>query len=115
MYVFELPYKSDNACPSDLSLINKKTHTHCDIPPLKLLIKGVWENPKTIQTVAIALGCPPKLDGKTQLLKTPYTLVTEQEEIKLALTKKLSPYWVTYLELKGVMQAAEREKYYQQS
>ena len=79
-------------------MTNKKTHTHCDIPLLKLLVKGVSENPKTIQTVAIALGCPPKFDGKTQVLKTPpYTLVTGQEEIKLALTKKLPPYWVTFL------------------
>lgn len=35
---------------------------------------------------------PPELDGKTPLLKAPYTLVTGHGEIKLALARKLLPW-----------------------
>ena len=33
------------------------------IPCLKLLVKGILETMKTIQTVTNPLGCPPKLEG----------------------------------------------------
>lgn len=37
-----------------------------------------------MQAIGIALGFPSETDDKTLLMKTPHTLVTECEEIKLA-------------------------------
>ena len=41
------------------------------------------EAPKTIQAIAVALGCPPKLSSKTLLLETLYTLVAGHRDIKV--------------------------------
>lgn len=35
---------------------------------------GHTKAPTTTHTIAIALGSPPQLDGKTQFLRTPFTL-----------------------------------------
>lgn len=42
-------------------------------------------HPKTIQVVAIDLGCSPEFGGKVQFLKPPYTLVTGHGELHLCL------------------------------
>ena len=57
----------------------------------KLFIKVVLEIPHPIQDMAIALGCPPELDGGTLLMKKPHILVT-RGEIKLVLIAPL-PLW----------------------
>lgn len=48
-----------------------------------LLSRDVQESPQTVETVAIALGCPPELEGKTLLLKTPHTSDTGLRGIKV--------------------------------
>lgn len=58
---------------------------------MSLVNQNVPETPKTIEAIAIALGCPTELDGKTLLLGTRHMFVIEHEEIKLVVTKKLSP------------------------
>lgn len=50
-----------------------------------------WPRDTTMtQAIAIALGCPQHLDGKSLLLKTPYTLVTRYRDVCLQLTRKPS-------------------------
>lgn len=66
---------------SQKSLLTK-SHCQCRRPPLKLLAKGIPGHLRTTQTLIIALGCPPELDNKPQLTKTPHTLVKGHEEIK---------------------------------
>lgn len=56
-----------------------------------MLDRGVPETPKTMKAIVIALGFSPELNGKLQLLKKLYTLVTGNREIKLLLIRKLSP------------------------
>jgi hypothetical protein len=37
--------------------------------------------PKTIQAITTAVSCPPELDNRTLLLKTPYSLVPGHREV----------------------------------
>lgn len=60
-----------------------------------------YRQPQVLQTIANALGCPPKLGGKTLLLKTPPAWVTGLGEIKLVPTLKLHSYWVAFMVLEG--------------
>lgn len=46
----------------------KKPNTRCVILPLKLLVKGVTEIPKSIQAITTIPGCLPELYVKTLLL-----------------------------------------------
>lgn len=52
-----------------------------------------------------ALGYPPELNGKTQLLKTPHTLSQDMDTSSL-LTRKLPPSWLAFMVLEGAVQAA---------
>lgn len=49
--------------------------------------------PKIPQAIATAVGCPPEFDGKTLLLKTPYTLAAGHGEIRLVLNRTLPSCW----------------------
>lgn len=53
---------------------------------LELLTYDVRWTPQTLQAIINVLDYPPKLDGKTLLLKIPHALVIEGGEIKLVLT-----------------------------
>ena len=56
------------------------------IPPCELWLRGPPEAPGTTQAAAIALGCPPELDGKIPLLKPSHT---GDREVTLVLALKL--------------------------
>lgn len=58
---------------------------------------------QTCETVANSLGYPPELYAKCLLLKSPYTRVIVNGEIKLVFTLKLHPYWLTFIVLQDVM------------
>ena len=79
--------------PQKHSLTNKASSIRCGMSPLELLVRP----PRTIQATAIALACPPELNGKSLLLKTPHTLVPGQREIKTVLTPKLPRCWRTFI------------------
>lgn len=55
--------------------------------------------PKTLQAITNAVGYPLQPNGKTLLLKTPLTHITEHREIKLVLNLKLQPYWLAFMVL----------------
>lgn len=59
-------------------------------------------------------SCPLEPNGKTLLMTAPYALVTSHGEIKLVLTRKVPPYWLTFTVLGSTMKAAV-EKIHQQS
>ena len=61
--------------------------------------------PRTIQSIAFALGCPTEL-GKSLFLKTPCTLDPRCVEIKLVLIRKLPFYPLALIVLEGAIQAA---------
>lgn len=97
----ELPWAEDKSPPRNLRLPNKK-------PKAWYLLFSCWRGvfqrfSQTIYHIASALGCLPELDIKTLLLRTPYILVTWHGEIKLVLTKKLSPYWTAFRVLEITM------------
>jgi hypothetical protein len=50
-----------------------------------------------MQALDITLGCSPKLENKTILLKMPYILATERGNINLEVTRKLPPYWLAFI------------------
>lgn len=71
---------------SDILRVDYPSSKLCGILPLKLLVRGIPETPppkKKIPTIAIALNCPPELDGKTLSLQTPQTLVTGHADTTL--------------------------------
>lgn len=47
-------------------------------------------------TVAVAIDCPPKHDGKTLFLMTLHISLPEHGEIKLVLTRKLPLGWLDF-------------------
>lgn len=53
-------------------------------------------------------GCPQEPDNKTRLLKILWVLAIKHREIKLVVIRKLSPCWLDFILLKGIMQAAGR-------
>ena len=55
--------------------------------------------PKARQALVIAVGDTPKLNGKTQLLKTSCNFVIEYGEIKLLLSRKIPPCGQTFIVL----------------
>lgn len=59
------------------------------MPPFELLVRKCPRDLETMQAIANALACPPELDRKASVLKTPDSLVTGHEEIKLVLTSEL--------------------------
>lgn len=60
--------------------------------PYELLHRASSQIPKPIKAIPNVLGCPPELiDTETLLLKTSDTLVIEDREISLELTRKLTP------------------------
>jgi hypothetical protein len=62
-------------------LLNKNPSLHCRIPDFILLGVGKAKRIlKTIQALAIVLGCWPELDGKTILLNMLYSLVSDMEK-----------------------------------
>lgn len=63
-----------------------------------------------IQTIAITIVCPPELDSKTVLLKTPSTIVRACGEIELVLTRTFSLYYLAILVLERAAQASVGEK-----
>lgn len=79
-------------------------------PPMSyVLVREASETAEATQVLALALGCPTKLDSKTLLPKTPHTLVTGQREIKLRLTwKRLS--WLAFTVLERVMNGTAGRK-----
>lgn len=71
----------------------------------KLLISVSHRLPQTSQAVAIVLGYPPELDGKTSLLKNPHNSVREHIDITMALMWKLCPYWLPFRVPEGCIHA----------
>lgn len=93
-----------------LRAIHYLTRPQCQAWETSFQVVGQGETPKTKQTIAVAIGCLPELEGKTQLLKTPYVLDTCNKEIELKLTWK-PPLWGLVLILsKGAMWAVKGEK-----
>lgn len=62
-----------------------------------------------IQTIAITIVCPPELDSKTILLKTPSTIVRARGEIELVLTRTFSLYYLAILVLERAAQVSVGE------
>lgn len=55
----------NNAYPRSHGLLKENSNARCGIPAPELLARKASGFFKTKQVVAIALGCSPKLDGKT--------------------------------------------------
>lgn len=68
----------------------------CDTSP-QAIGHGASGFSKTTQDIAIALGHPPQLHGKTQQQKVPHTLAAEQRKVNLRLTMELLPCWLPFL------------------
>ena len=49
-------------------------------------------------------------DIKTLLLKTPHTLIAGYRETKLEMSRKLPPYWLTFVLPDGVMEVIREKK-----
>lgn len=90
---------------------------------MKISIPGMGELPltqgrealealQTLQAIATVLGCPPKLSGKTLLLKMLYTFVAERRNIQAELTWKFPPWWPAFIveEGAGAVQAVREER-----
>lgn len=48
----------------------KTPNTRSQKPPEKLLVRGVQETPKTLEVIAVALGCLLETEDELLLLKT---------------------------------------------
>lgn len=70
-----------------------------------LLMRGLSETPETVQDIDIIPDCTPERDDKILFLRTPHTLVTGHGEIKSALIRKLTPYWLVFTGLKHATEA----------
>jgi hypothetical protein len=66
-----------------LCLLHKHPRVSCGITLLKLLVRGIPEILPTIQILLCILGCPPKFEGGTLLLKILYTFVIRHGVINL--------------------------------
>ena len=75
-------------------------HMSSSVPHSILLRRSTKQS-----TLAIALSCPPELDGMSLLLKTPNTLVTGHGNIMLVLIKKFPQFWIAFLVLESDMLA----------
>lgn len=58
---------------------------------MELLVREVSQVPRTIQTIVTGLGCPPELDGKAILLRTPHMLGTAHGAIRPILSEIFLP------------------------
>lgn len=58
-------YQGENAAPKSHRLYNKIPQCKAWEPPFVLLIRGLQKTPKTIQTVATAIGGLLELEGNT--------------------------------------------------
>ena len=78
--------------PKRQEVLNKILRARHEIFPI------VMNPPLTQHRLStIALGCPPSLDSKTVLVKTPRALVAGHTEINFSLTGKLPPCWLAYM------------------
>lgn len=84
----------DNASPSPRSH-RLQLLSMVYFPPV--IIPRDPPNHQMIQSVAIAFVYPPELDGKTQLMKTPHTLVKGHRKIMLVQTRKLPSCWLAFI------------------
>lgn len=66
-----------------------RKNAKCDKTPFKLLILGVQETPKAVQTIILALACLPEVEGKFLLSNIPSILNIRLGGSKLNLTQKL--------------------------
>ena len=58
---------------------SKKPSARIEIPPFKLLVRGVGGSQTNLSKV-VALGCPLELDGRIMLLKTHYIWSQDMEK-----------------------------------
>lgn len=65
--------------------------------------REVTEQWKQYNTIAIAVGCSPKLDIKTLILKRPNALVAEYRDITLTLPP---PCWLVFIVPEGTIHSA---------
>lgn len=100
----------DNVTPEIHELLNKNHGVRLGKPPYKLLMKKC---PRGLQGDIGYFHCPWSpivTTRKTTLLKTPYILVVGHREVNFKLTRKLSPYWLTFIVPEGSMQTTEGKK-----
>lgn len=65
---------------------------------------------KSLRTNSIALGCPPKLDGKILFLKIPHLLAIGNEKVRPAL-ESFCPNWLTHILPEGVVEWTEEKSH----
>jgi hypothetical protein len=70
---------------------NKNLRASYGAHPLECGSGAVIETPEIMSPIAVALGYPPELYGRTTLLKTAHILVTGLRAIKPGLIRKLPP------------------------
>lgn len=76
----------ENDSPRRHALLKENLNTRHGIASYDM-VRETPDTPKTIQAIAVALACPPKLSSKTLLLKPLYTLVAGHRDIKVELSK----------------------------
>lgn len=76
------------------------------IPVPGAIIHEVFRGPKTMQNYTIAIGCSPKVDVHTWLLKTPYSFIAELRESILELKWRLSFCYLSLTVLGVTFQAS---------
>lgn len=62
-----------------------------------LLVRATAMSPQTIQSLTTPLDFPPELVDKILLLKILHTLVTRYKEIKIKVSWKTLPCWLTFI------------------
>ena len=72
------------------------------LSPYKVFVRATPEAPKTTQSIATALGCPPELGDKTLWLEIQYTYRTQRNQAEIDMVAFIVP--------EDAMQADEGEK-----
>lgn len=99
--------QEDNHIPDTINSQIKRPVPGMEYLPSKLLNRGVPEDlPARIKAIATAFVCSLEIDGKTVLLRIPYTMTTWDGEIKLVLMVKCHPFFKAFIISSGAIQVA---------
>lgn len=99
----EIPYVRWQCLPT--RVIDYITKTRYENSSLKLLLRVLQEDPKSVETIAIALSCFLEVKGKSLLQKTTCNLDTRAHRPELDLILKLSLWGLAFMIPTGTMQA----------
>lgn len=73
------PTQGTMLIPKSIGWQTKKSSARCGNESSWLLVRGCPGDPQTVTVIAIALGCPPQVDGKVLLLKKPHSQLQGME------------------------------------